>query len=91
MFGCSWLRVHSSLGNGFSGLSSTPVKIGLKNATQISAGKDFSLAIANGHVWGWGEGLKYLSHRPASVPIGFANANVLAESKHTTVKKIQSA
>ena len=65
-------------------------KVGLKNVSQITAGQDFSLALADGKVWGWGEGLKYLSHEPASLPINFANANVLCESKHTQIRKVLS-
>lgn len=48
------------------------------------------MAVSSGRVYGWGAGLRHLSHEPTSLPVGFENANVLAESKQTGVKKISS-
>ncbi len=90
ILGCSWLGVHNPLGTGHSGSSSTPVKVNLQNVQQISAGRDFSLAVTSEKVWGWGQGLGQISHEPASLPIEFANVNVLCETKQTRVKKVSS-
>lgn len=46
------------------------------------------MAVADGKVYGWGAGLKHVYHEPASLPIEFANANVLAETKQTNIRKI---
>lgn len=54
MFGCSWLKTHNPLGTGVEASSSTPVKVNIQNVSQISAGEDFSLAISEGKVFGWG-------------------------------------
>lgn len=54
LFGCSWFGRHNPLGTGPSGSSSVPVKVDIKNVTQISAGNDFSLAVSGGRIYGWG-------------------------------------
>jgi len=54
VLGCSWLGGHNPLGTGLSGSSSTPVKVNISNVQQISAGRDFSLAVTDDRVWGWG-------------------------------------
>ncbi len=69
LFGCSWLGVHNPLGTGFGASSSTPVKVNISNVQQISAGRDFSLALVEGKVWGWGQGLSQITHIPSSLPI----------------------
>jgi len=48
------------------------------------------LAVASDKVYGWGEGLKNVYHEPASLPIDFANVNVLCETKQSKVKKVLS-
>lgn len=65
------------MGTGSAGSSSTPVKVNIQKVTQISAGKDFSLAVSESKVFGWGQGLDSLTHYPTSLPVEFANANVI--------------
>ena len=90
VFGCSWLGAHNPLGTGLAASSSTPVKVDLANVQQISAGRDFSLAVTADKVWGWGQGLTQISHEASSLPIELTNANVLCETKKTSVKKVAS-
>jgi alpha-tubulin suppressor-like RCC1 family protein len=68
LFGCTWFGSKNPLGNGPSKTSTVPVKVNISNVSQISAGYDFSLALSNGALYGWGEGIKYLSHHPTSLP-----------------------
>jgi len=63
------LGSHNPLGTGPSGSSHNPVKVDIQNVSQISAGNDFSLAVSNGKVFGWGQGLNKLYHYPASLPV----------------------
>ena len=91
MFGCSSLGVHNPLGTGLAASSSTPVKVGISNVQQISAGRDFSLALAGDKVWGWGQGLTEVTEDPTSFPVEIAATTVLCETKKTKVKKIASA
>jgi alpha-tubulin suppressor-like RCC1 family protein len=67
-FGCSWFGVHSPLGNGTTGSSFTPVKVNLKNVSQISAGNDISFALSNGLVYSWGQGLSQFYQEAVSTP-----------------------
>jgi alpha-tubulin suppressor-like RCC1 family protein len=89
-FGCSWLSVHNPLGTGPSGSSSTPVKVDIKNVTQISAGHDFSVAVAGGRVFGWGQGLSNLNDDPSSLPVELGYVNQIIDTKKTSIKKIAS-
>ena len=47
---------QGQVGSGNTKKTMTPVKLGLKNITQIVAGGKFSLALdADGQLWGWGD------------------------------------
>jgi alpha-tubulin suppressor-like RCC1 family protein len=44
----------------------------LKDIKQITAGRDFSIAVSRqGKVFGWGAGLSHLYENPFSLPSGF--------------------
>lgn len=63
------MTVHNPLGTGPNGSSGVPVKVDIKNVSRISAGNDFSIAVSNGRIYGWGQNLTNVSHDPASLPV----------------------
>lgn len=65
------MNSHSPLGHGNGNNALIPERITSFSSPVVhaAAGKDFSLAVTEDNVvYGWGQGIQFLSHNPSSLP-----------------------
>ena len=88
----SFLNTPSPLGHGSNNNFLMPELIKAFNSpvSHAAAGKDFSLAVVDGKVYGWGAGLTFLNQNPSSVPKQMTEINYFLEKNHCNVVKMKA-